>query len=87
MKEILNNVGAHAKKTMDTLKMANNKLHIVTKTDFSTGLTRLHQQCNWIMTRTTDKEEKIKSPSFAYLNNSGKAHLVDLPMLFKKHFQ
>lgn len=70
------NVGAHAKKTTDTLTMTSNKRHIVLQTDFTTGLTRLDQHCNWTTTETTDKEEKRKSPRFAFLKISANAHLA-----------
>lgn len=69
-------VGAHAKKTTDTLTMTSNKRHIVLQTDFTTGLTRLDQHCNWTTTETTDKEEKRKSPRFAFLKISANAHLA-----------
>jgi hypothetical protein len=56
--------------------MTSNKIHIVTQTDFTTGLTRLDQQCDW--TDTTDKEEKRKSPRFAFLKISAYAHCTHL---------
>src|SRR5690625_7118461 len=56
--------------------MTSNKRHIVLQTDFTTGLTRLDQHCNWTTTETTDKEEKRKSPRFAFLKISANAHLA-----------
>jgi len=60
------------KKTTDTLTMTSNDRHTVTQTDFMDGLIRLDQQCN--RTRTTDREEKRKSPRFAFLKISASAH-------------
>ncbi len=64
------------KKTTATLTMTSNKRHIVTQTDFTTGLTRLDRQCN--RTDTADKEEKRKSPRFAFLKISGNVHCTHL---------
>ena len=69
-------LGHMQKKTTDTLKMRSNKIHIVTQTDFNTGLTRLDQQCN--QTRMTEREEKGKSPRFAFLKISAYAHCTHL---------
>ena len=60
------------KKKTDTLTMTSNDRHIVTQTDFITGLTRHEKQCN--RTKTTEKKEKIKSPRFAFLKISANAH-------------
>jgi hypothetical protein len=64
------------KKTTDTLTMKSNDRHIMTQTDFHTGLTRLDRQCN--RTKTTNKEEKRKSPRFAFLKISATAHCTHL---------
>lgn len=64
------------KKTTDTLTMTSNDRHTVTQTDFMDGLIRLDQQCN--RTRTTDREEKRKSPRFAFLKISANAHYTHL---------
>ena len=63
------------KKTTDTLKMTSNKIHIATQTDFTTGLTRLDQQC--YRTKTIDKEKR-KSPRYAFLKISATAHCTHL---------
>lgn len=65
-------------KTTDTLTMTNNDRHIKTVTDYTTGLTRLDHQCNRTKTKATDKEEKIKSPRFAFLKISANAHFAHL---------
>ncbi len=70
------NVGAHAKKTTDTLTMTSSKRHIVLQTDYTTGLTRLDQHCNRTRTIMSDKKEKRKSPRFAFLKISANAHLA-----------
>lgn len=57
------------KKTTDTLKMTSNDRHIVTRTDFMTGLTRLDQQCNRTKTQTTEKKEKKKKPPLRIFEN------------------
>jgi len=64
------------KKTKDTLKMTSNNRHIETLTEFTTGLTRLDQQCN--RTRPTDKEEKRIGPRFAFLKIFSTAHCTHL---------
>jgi hypothetical protein len=69
-------VGAHAKKTTDTLTMTRNYRHIETLTDFTTGLTRHDQLCN--RTKAIDKEEKRKGPRFAFLKISTSAHCTHL---------
>ena len=71
------------KKTTDTLTMTSNDRHIKTQTDFTTGLTRLDQQCN--RTRTTNKYEKRKSPRFAFLKNSASAHCTHLQSRTSQH--
>jgi len=58
------------------LAMTSYDRHMMTQTDLTTGLTRLDQQCNW--TRTTDKEEKRKSPRFSFLKISANAHCTHL---------
>jgi hypothetical protein len=47
--------------------MKSNNRHIEIFTYYTTGLTRLYQQCNRTKTQTTEKKEKIKSPCFAFL--------------------
>ena len=69
-------LGHMQKKTTDTLKMPINDRHKRTQTDFMVGLTGLDQQCN--RTRTTEKEERIKSPRFAFLKISASAHCTHL---------
>lgn len=54
-------VGAHAKKTTDTLTVTSNYRHFVTQTDFTTGLTRFDKQCNRTRTQTSDQKEKRKA--------------------------
>jgi hypothetical protein len=71
------------KKTTDKLKMTSNARHIETLTEFTTGLTRLDQQCN--RTRTTDKEEKRKGPRFAFLKISATAHCTHLQSRAGQH--
>jgi len=55
------------KKTTDTLTMTSNDRQIIKQTDFTTGLTRLDQQCN--RTRTTDQEEKVKKAPLRIFEN------------------
>ena len=62
-------LGHMLKKTTDTLKMTSNDRHIVTRTDFMTGLTRLDQQCNRTKTQTTEKKEKKKKPPLRIFEN------------------
>lgn len=62
------------KKTTDTLTMTSYDRHMMTQTDFTTGLTGLDRQCN--RTKTTDKEEKRKSPRFAFLKISANVHMA-----------
>lgn len=66
------------KKTTDTLTMTSNDRHIKTQTELTTVLTRPDQQCNRTRTQMTEKEEKIKSPHFAFLKFSTFAHLAHL---------
>ncbi|MDZ7774946.1 MAG: hypothetical protein U5L09_04680 [Bacteroidales bacterium] len=68
----ISKLGHILKKTTDTLTMTSNDRHIKILTDFTTGLTRLDQQCN--RTKTIDNEEKRKSPRFAFLKISANAH-------------
>jgi hypothetical protein len=65
--------------------MMSNERHIVVQTDFTTGLTRLDQQYNWIRRRTTDKEEKKKGPRFAFLKISASAHCTHLQSRAGQH--
>jgi len=64
------------KKTTDTLTMTSKDRHIVSQTDYIIGLTRHERQSSW--TRTTDREEKRKSPRFAFLKISAYAHCTHL---------
>ena len=64
------------KMTTDILTMTSNDRHIVTQTDCKDELTGLDQQYN--RTKTIDKEEKRKSPHFAFLKISTTAHLAHL---------
>jgi hypothetical protein len=66
------------KKTMDTLAMTSNERHILTQINFMTGLTGLDQQCNRTNKKTTEKQEKEKSPHFAFLKISATAHCTHL---------
>jgi len=66
------------KKTTDTLTMTSNDRHIVPQTDFHIGLTRFDRQCNRTKKLTTDKEEKRKSPRFAFLKISANTHCTHL---------
>ncbi len=71
-------LGHMLKKTTDTLTMTSNDIHITTQTDFTNRQSRLDQQCNRTRTKATDKEEKIKSPRFAFLKISISAHCTHL---------
>src|SRR5690554_3032594 len=66
-------LGHMLKKTPDTLTMTSTYRHIISQTDFTTGLTRLDQQCNRTRTKTVDKNGKRKSPRFAFLKISASA--------------
>lgn len=61
------------KKTTDTLTMTSKDRNIVSQTDNIIGLTRHERHCN--QTRTTDQEEKRKSPRIAFLKICTNAHL------------
>ncbi len=50
-------LGHMQKKATDTLKITSNDRLNIKQTDFTTGLTRLDQQCNRTGTQTTDKKE------------------------------
>jgi hypothetical protein len=78
-------VGAHANNITETLTMTSNEIQIELQTDYQIGLTRTDQQCNWTRTRTTGKEEKRKSPRFAFLKISAIAHCTHLQ--FCRHTQ
>ena len=56
--------------------MTSNDRQILTQTDCMDGLTGLDLQCN--RTKTIDKEEKRKSPRFAFLKIPATAHLAHL---------
>lgn len=56
--------------------MTSDDRHIVTQIDLTTGLTRLDRQFN--RNRATYKEEKRKSPRFAFLKISASAHCTHL---------
>ena len=71
-------LGHMLKKTPDTLTMTRTYRHIISQTDFTTGLTRLDQQCNRTRTKTVDKNGKRKSPRFAFLKISASAHCTHL---------
>ena len=71
-------LGHMLKKTTDTLTMTSNYGHILIQTNFTTGLTRHEKQCNRIRRKMTDKEEKIKSPRFAFLKIPASAHCTHL---------
>src|SRR5690554_4726123 len=71
-------LGHMLKKTPDTLTMTSTYRHIISQTDFTTGLTRLDQQCNRTRTKTVDKNGKRKSPRFAFLKISASAHCTHL---------
>jgi hypothetical protein len=66
----------HAKKTTNTLTMTNYDRLIMAQTVFTIGLRRFASQCN--RTKTTDKEENIKSPRFAFLKISANVNLAHL---------
>src|SRR5690554_12273 len=71
-------LGHMLKKTPDTLTMTSTYRHIISQTDFTTGLTRLDQQCNRTRTKTVDKNGKRKSSRFAFLKISASAHCTHL---------
>lgn len=71
-------LGHMQKETTDTLTMTSNKRHTLVQTYFTTGLTRLSQQCNRTKNGMTDKEEKRKSPRFAFLKISASAYCTHL---------
>jgi len=71
-------LGHMLKKTTDTLTMTSNYIHNRTRTDLMTEPTRLDRQCNRTRKQMTNKEEKIKSPRFAFLKISASAHLAHL---------
>lgn len=47
--------------------MISNDRHNMTRTNFTTGLTGLDEQCNRTITQTTTSRERIKSHRFALL--------------------
>jgi hypothetical protein len=54
----IRDLGHMQKKTSNTLTMTSNDRHIMTQDDFTTGLTRLDQQCNRTRTQTANKKKK-----------------------------
>ncbi len=78
-------LGHMQKKATDTLKITSNDRLNIKQTDFTTGLTRLDQQCNRTGTQTTDKKEKRKSHRFAFLKISATAHYTHLQSHTSQH--
>ncbi len=58
--------------------MTNEYRNILTQNEFNNGLARLDKKFKWLSIRTTEKEEKRKSPRFAFLKISANAHLAHL---------
>lgn len=65
-------------KILDTYIMTSNNRHIAAQIDFTTGFTRLDQQCSRTRAQKTDKEEEIKISRFAVLKISADTHLAHL---------